>query len=471
VFLSSLVLVVLGCGGGGKPSTLHALGATPEPVTTAPEQPAPEVPAPEPGLILGEELPVEPTPEPDPILPPRSISPVSNNLGICVGWSGFPSSEWDLIAAGGFKVVRFDMLWSAVEKQRGVYSFMGEQLYDSMVATLEARGVRMIFILDYGNPLYDGGYAPYSDEGRAAFAKFAAAAAERYRGKNIIWEIWNEPNEPGFWKLAPGNHETISSLYGKLVQRVIPAMRAADPNAYIVGPAVSNLNDGDLNYGALPFIRELGRINMLREFNAISVHSYRRGDPETASADYTRLRAVMGQYGAFDKPILDTEVGRSTGFHSNGMPTITAEQQGGWLVRTFLTDMANDIDLTVWYTWKNHGSNPSLVGDNWGVVTQSGQPKQVYVAAKTLAQTLNGYKFSQRISGTLSGDKYLYEFQNGGRTAYAFWKTTPNIESTTIPLPIGSWKRVDTFGNVQVVTSSGNLTTTVTSMPVYFIPN
>ncbi len=54
--------------------------------------------------------------------------------------------------------------------------------------------IRIVFILDYGNDLYGGGNAHHFDAGRAAFARFAAAAARHYRGKGIIWEIWNEPN-------------------------------------------------------------------------------------------------------------------------------------------------------------------------------------------------------------------------------------------------------------------------------------
>ena len=51
-----------------------------------------------------------------------------------------------------------------------------------------------MFILDYGNRLYDHGQAPRSDSARAAFARFAAAAARHFRGQGVIWEIWNEPN-------------------------------------------------------------------------------------------------------------------------------------------------------------------------------------------------------------------------------------------------------------------------------------
>ena len=44
-------------------------------------------------------------------------------------------------------------------------------------------------ILDYGNPCYDGGAAPVSAVGVAAFVRFALAGVERYQGRGVVWEV------------------------------------------------------------------------------------------------------------------------------------------------------------------------------------------------------------------------------------------------------------------------------------------
>lgn len=71
---------------------------------------------------------------------------------------------------------------------QGVYNFSD---YDSLAATMEVHGVVPYWILDYGNPLYDGGLSPCSDEGRAAFAAFTIAMMDRFKGRGIVWELWN----------------------------------------------------------------------------------------------------------------------------------------------------------------------------------------------------------------------------------------------------------------------------------------
>ena len=54
---------------------------------------------------------------------------------------------------------------------------------------LGRRGIRPVFILDYGNPLYDNGLAPQTDEARQAFARFAAAGAARFKGRGVVWVL------------------------------------------------------------------------------------------------------------------------------------------------------------------------------------------------------------------------------------------------------------------------------------------
>ncbi|RLA92371.1 MAG: beta-1,4-xylanase, partial [Deltaproteobacteria bacterium] len=67
-----------------------------------------------------------------------------------------------------------------MERRCGEYDFSG---YDMLLEALEARDIRPLFILDYGNPLYDDGLAPHTDRGRAAFAEFAYQAAACFRGR------------------------------------------------------------------------------------------------------------------------------------------------------------------------------------------------------------------------------------------------------------------------------------------------
>src|SRR5438552_735954 len=77
--------------------------------------------------------------------------------------------------------------WARIERARGEYDFSA---YDRLVAALERNKLRAVFILDYGNKLHDAD-SPRTDEGRAAFARWAATAVQHYAGKGFLWELWN----------------------------------------------------------------------------------------------------------------------------------------------------------------------------------------------------------------------------------------------------------------------------------------
>jgi hypothetical protein len=99
------------------------------------------------------------------------------------------------------------------------------------VEALEQHGVRPLLILDYGNPLYDDNLAPHTDEGRRAMAAWAAAAVAHFKGRGVMWEMWNEPNSL-FWK-----PNVNVADYTRLALEVGEAIEAVAPDELYVGPA------------------------------------------------------------------------------------------------------------------------------------------------------------------------------------------------------------------------------------------
>src|SRR5580704_11465637 len=114
-----------------------------------------------------------------------------NTLGVNIHFTTPLAGEMDMLAMAGFRWVRMDFDWASTEQQPGQYDFSA---YDVLLANLEPHGIRALLILDYSNPLYDGGFSPYDDEGRTAFANWAAAAARHFSGRGVVWEIYNEPD-------------------------------------------------------------------------------------------------------------------------------------------------------------------------------------------------------------------------------------------------------------------------------------
>lgn len=116
-----------------------------------------------------------------------------------------PDGEMDMLAASGVAWIRMDFNWGATERKKGVYNFTD---YDLLTASLRARHLGAIYILDYTNELYDDNLSPHTDEGRAAFAAWALAGANHFKGDKILWEMYNEPNI-GFWKPKPNVQDYV----------------------------------------------------------------------------------------------------------------------------------------------------------------------------------------------------------------------------------------------------------------------
>src|SRR5215204_5505757 len=121
-------------------------------------------------------------------------------LGVNIHFTDPRAGEMKMLADAGFKFVRMDFSWRHTENEKGVYDF---DPYDRLLKALDEHHIRALLILDYNNPHYDQGMSPCSDQGRKAFAKWAAAGAKRFAGRGVIWEMYNEPNISPFWKPQP----------------------------------------------------------------------------------------------------------------------------------------------------------------------------------------------------------------------------------------------------------------------------
>jgi hypothetical protein len=336
---------------------------------------------------------------------------VPDGLGVNIHFTGEPARDLDMIHAGGWKFIRMDFAWSAIEKEKGVYDFAE---YDRLTDGLAKRGIRALYILDYSNPIYEADQSVRTEEGRKAFARFAAAAAARYRGRGMLWELWNEPNI-GFWKPQPSVND-----YMALAKAVFPAIREADPGALRVAPATAGI--------AFDFLEECLRQGLLQLVEGVTVHPYRQEPPETVAPDYERLRELIARYRPDypELPILSGEWG-----YSSVWQKCDANRQGQYLPRQFLINLSLGVPLSIWYDWHDDGPNPQESEHHFGTVTLDYQPKPAYRAMQRLVRALGGMHFVKRIKS--APDDYLLLFSDGARFTVAAWTAAGRHESELIP--------------------------------------
>jgi hypothetical protein len=328
--------------------------------------------------------------------------------------------DLDLIAAAGFKFIRMDFGWGGIERQRGQYDWSA---YDELTANLEKRGIRPYYILDYSNPLYEETVtsrnplngqeqrdlaSPQHAESIAAYARWAAASARHFRGHHVLWEFWNEPNI-SFWKPKPNVEQ-----YTALALAACRAIREADPDATMVGPATSGF--------PWDYLESFLKSGVLDYLDAVSVHPYRNYSkaPETAAADYQRLRGLIERYAPTEAkkhlPILSGEWGYAT--HTKGLPLDT---QAAFAARQQLSNLLNGVPVSIWYDWQNDGPDANEREHNFGTVTMELAPKPAYVAVQTMTRELAGYRIERRIALADEKDYALLLVNSAGKQKLATW--------------------------------------------------
>jgi hypothetical protein len=319
---------------------------------------------------------------------------IPGGLGVNIHFTDPQPGEMARFAEAGYRFIRNDLAWQGIERKPGVYDFSA---CDRLMSHLKAAGARAIFILDYGNRLYDGGQAPRSDAARAAYARFAAAAATHYRGQGVIWEIWNEPNLGQFWKPDPD-----PAVYARLALEASRAIRAADPSATIIAPGSSEF--------PWEFLETTFAAGLLEQIDAVSVHPYRQGAPESALKDYGRLRALIARHASPSRrslPIVSSEWGYTT-----ATGALSEAEQAHFLARQWLANLAAGVNLSIFYDWRDDGDDPTDREARFGTVRRNFEPKPSFQAARELIHSLHGFTFRHRLRGVSAGDWRLL-FQNG----------------------------------------------------------
>jgi hypothetical protein len=332
------------------------------------------------------------------------------------------------LAEAGVSFIRNDLDWASVEKEAGVYDFVGSG-FDELVDTAETLGLRILFILDYGNPLYGEIRAVVDEEGRNAFASFAAAAASRYGGRGHSWEIWNEPNLEQFWSSSDGGPDP--ELYAELVRVASAALRAADPDATIVVGALyfgfAEIIEGlDLGIGGPRFLESLPATGALALADEVTLHLYRPGSPEDVSADIEVARDLLEDAG-YPLPVSSGEWGYSTydpdapPVGLNFLPAVTPDRQASYLARMLLFNYSLGLPRSVIFKDRDASDpEPGDIEDHWGLMTGDLTPKPSLVAVSTLTELLGDAGSPESIA--LEAGEHGLRFQRAdGSQVTALW--------------------------------------------------
>jgi hypothetical protein len=168
--------------------------------------------------------------------------------------------HFEIARAAGARYLRCAFSWNGIEKERGSFDWT---FWDMLVAEAQRSGIRLIPYVAYtpewaAREESEFWKQPPRDFDR--YGDFLYAAAERYRGRILSWEIWNEPDNKDYWT---GTAEEFAALARVAAEQI----READPDAVLVL--------GGMAYGPGPFFRELMEEHRIdRYVDVIALHAY-----------------------------------------------------------------------------------------------------------------------------------------------------------------------------------------------------
>jgi len=392
--------------------------------------------------------------------------------------------------------VRYNgVFWSEVEATQGTYDWSKLSAVEGELRLLQEKGATPLVIVR-GTPNWAQKVAgkvcgPIKEEFFDNFATFMSELVKRYSTApyNVrYWELWNEPDASseiasdspfGCWG-EPAEDYYGGGFYAKMLKKVYPKVKEANPDAQIVlGGLLLDCDPSKPPTGkdckSTKFFEGILNEDGGNYFDLAAFHGYAyyhwwlrldsagnatknidwggsnlpspqdswnsRGGPLLGKVDF--LTKQMAQYGS-NKPIIANEIGLLC-YTSEDTAKAKAdcrangywEQQANYALRTYIRAWANKLVGAVWYTLNESGWQDS------GLITDS-QPREAYRTLKFITEKFKEAKYKGALAVT--SDKEIYEFEKSTTNLQIYW--TNNDSKSDIPVPTKNYRIYNKFGDL-----------------------
>lgn len=286
------------------------------------------------------------------LTPPNSLIPPSyfgmhiHRAVSTTPWPSVPFKSWRLWDA--------NVAWPWLEPVQGKWNF---KELDKLVDLASKHNVEVLLPLGLSprwasaRPGEKSSYSP----GNAAepadinnWRTYVRTVALRYRGKIHYYEIWNEPNLPGFFTGSVDTMLILTKEARKILKEVDPSIIVVSPSA--TGQGGSEWFDKFLKQGGSQYV------------DVIGYHIYvSPAPPENVVRLVRTIKGSMTKYGV-TKPLWNTEAGW---FMANKKTNVKADASGfkskilnsdegiAYVARAFILNWAMGVERFYWYAWDN----------------------------------------------------------------------------------------------------------------------
>ncbi|MCY9665675.1 cohesin domain-containing protein [Paenibacillus alginolyticus] len=357
------------------------------------------------------------------LAPKADLADAPSSFGVATHFG----QNWDpilipLVSRLGVSMVRDELNWGAIEKEKGVYQF--PERYDSYMAALKQQRISPFIVLTYNNNLYPGGFHIKDPAGVAGFANYARAVLNHYGDQIKNVEVWNEYNAFGGGASA--------SYYYPLLKETYNAVKELREDVRVIGPAGVTI--------PYDWIEELFAMGGLNYLDGVSVHPYRFPEiPEGGDLALDKLNKLIAKYNTSGKeiPLWLTEMGWHTKLGGDG---VSEDKQAEYLARYNILAISEGVENITWYDLKNDGTDAENREHNFGIIVNEEDGRGAYTAKPAFAT----YAVQTR---QLAGAEYIgqeqvygnvrsYLFRKNGEDLRVLWSLTPQkvVLSTESPV-------------------------------------
>jgi len=216
------------------------------------------------------------------------------------------------VKSAGIGWIRVDILWTDIERKKGVYDF---SQIDRIVRYAKTHNLSILAIMGKTPDWANGGRSPaYPPKNINDWKKFVSKIVRRYSGTIKYWEIWNEPNLKDFFAFDK------DIFVNKIFLPAAKTIKGINSKLFIVGPSLSNsTTQGNEWYFWMKYILT----NCKNYIDIVSHHIYEnrgvlylyetlnKGEGLTPS-----VLEIVEECGFSNKPFWITETGWNTAYFS-----------------------------------------------------------------------------------------------------------------------------------------------------------
>jgi hypothetical protein len=281
--------------------------------------------------------------------------------------------------------------------------------------------------------------ASYEEWAGLVQATVAHVNGERKLGVRY-WEVWNEPDQWGFWQ---GSYPDYLKLYDVTAEAAL----RADPNVLIGGPGTSRFSldhlevflkhaaerNAECGQQAEGYWRNAechgGRVDFL------SWHEYGQ-TPESLGAHIREARGALAKYAEFSAELFITEFnvlqGGAGDTSANGA-TDRAEGAIG-LLRSIESMQREGLDRAFLFELKD-GKGAREYWGRWGIVTNGGEAKPIYHVYQAYQQRPAGMLPVSLRKGVGDGSLGMMAYGGPARATLFLWYTGEERARVKVSLP------------------------------------